>query len=83
MKKRILLVAGVVIALMAVTGCSKQKTCRCAIPGSVKVRVITIDKGECEQLLVYDYHTETDVNVTDTLYCTDYQFIIDSIYKDN
>lgn len=82
MKKCIIAIACALTVAALATGCSKQKTCRCAIPGKPIVRVVTIDKGECTQLLVYDYHTPTEANVTDTLYCMDYEFMIDSVYKD-
>lgn len=70
------------LALLATVACSKQKTCRCAVPGTSKVRVIKIEKGECEQLHVLQYHTELDSLKVDSLLCTDYEFDIDSIYND-
>lgn len=81
MKNKLLLLG---IALLAVTavGCSKQKTCRCAVPGTSKVRIFKIEKGECEQLHVLQYHTELDSLKVDSLLCTDYEFAIDSIYNE-
>jgi len=72
-----------VVALLALTatGCSKQKTCRCAVRGTSTVMIINIDKGECSQITQYRYHTPLNVQVTDTLVCTDYEFSIDTIYN--
>lgn len=70
------------MCLMGMSSCSKQKTCRCAVTGTTKVRIIQIDKGECSQLSHYDYQTPMYVAVTDSLLCTDYEFLIDSIYED-
>ena len=77
-KKAIICLAA--LALLA-TGCSKQKTCRCSVIGKSTVRIITIEKGECNQLHTYNYHTELDTLVVDSLLCMDYEFEIDSIYN--
>lgn len=67
--------------LLLVSACSKEKTCRCAVLGSSKVRVIKIEKGNCEDIKVFKYHTELDSLKVDSLLCTDYQFAIDSVYN--
>lgn len=77
-KKAIICLAA--LALLA-TGCSKQKTCRCSVIGKSTVRIITIEKGECNQLHTYNYHTMLDTLVVDSLLCMDYEFEIDSIYN--
>ncbi|MBR2959914.1 MAG: hypothetical protein IKC19_09865 [Bacteroidales bacterium] len=82
MKRKILTMAGVALLLAVTAGCGKQKTCRCAVMGTSTVRIVEIDKGECNQLNVYTYHTPLDVTMTDSLLCTDYEFMIDSIYND-
>ena len=78
-KKAILCLAA--LALLAV-GCSKQKTCRCSVIGSSVVRIINIDRGECNQLLTYNYHTMLDSAMVDSLVCTDYEFDIDTLFND-
>lgn len=77
-KKAILCMAA--LALLA-AGCTKQKTCRCSVIGKSVVRIITIEKGECDQLHTYNYHTMLDTLVVDSLLCMDYEFEIDSIYN--
>lgn len=72
--------------VMALAGCSKQKTCRCSVRGNdatrnSDVRIVKIEKGECDQLHMVNFHTSLDTLKADTLYCTDYEFAIDSIYK--
>ena len=81
------LILGLMVAALAAAGCSsKEKTCRCSVRGNdatrnSDVRIIKIEKGECDQLHVLNFHTSLDTLKTDTLYCTDYEFGIDSIYK--
>ena len=74
------IVAAAVVLLVAVVGCSKQKTCRCSVMGTERVRIIKIDNGECTQLHVFQGHDEVDSVWVDSLLCTDYEFRIDSIY---
>ena len=69
-------------ALLSVAGCSKAKTCRCAVIGTSKVRIIKIESGNCEDIHIYRYHTLLDSLKIDSLVCTDYEFAIDSIYND-
>lgn len=45
---------------------------------SEKVRIITIDGGNCEDIQLLSYHTPLDVLVVDSLLCTDHEFNIDS-----
>ena len=79
---------GVMVMALAAAGCtSKEKTCRCSVRGDVAtrnadVRIIKIDKGECEQLHILNFHTSLDSLMTDTLYCTDYEFAIDSMFAE-
>ena len=80
MKKKVLFCLAALALLAA--GCSKQKTCRCAVIGTPTVRVIKIDRGECDQLHVFQHHNTLDTLIVDSLVCTDYEFFIDSIYND-
>ncbi|MBQ9417751.1 MAG: hypothetical protein IJU19_04140 [Bacteroidales bacterium] len=70
------------VLLLTAVGCSKQKDCRCAVKGSSVVRIIKIEKGECEQITTYSYHDNLDSLSVDTLYCTGHEFAIDSIFND-
>lgn len=79
--KKTLLLPLCALALLA-TGCSKQKTCRCAVIGSSVVRIIKIDHGECEQLHTFNHHNSLDTLVVDSLLCTDFEFDIDTIYAE-
>lgn len=80
MKRKILFVAIAAFAMLTVA-CSKEKTCRCAVLHSSKVRVIKIDAGNCEDLRTYSYHDALDQLVVDSLLCTDYEFDADSVYN--
>ena len=81
MKKKIAIVAVAVLAL-SLAACNKQKTCRCSVMGTQNVRIIKIEKGECEQLKTFTYHNVMDSVHTDSLLCTDYEFLIDSIFEE-
>lgn len=87
MRKRITCLA-VVALLLTMAGCtSKEKTCRCSVKGSnitrnSDVRIIKIEKGECEQLHIVYFHTDLDSLKVDTLYCTDEEFNIDNTIEE-
>ena len=70
-----------VLGLLTAASCSKEKACRCAVLHSSQVRIIKIQKGNCEDIKLYRYHTPLDSLMTDSLICTDYEFRIDSIYN--
>lgn len=78
MKKKYLLFGLAGALAVGVTGCSKEKKCRCSVLHSEKVRIITIDGGNCEDIQLLSYHTPLDVLVVDSLLCTDHEFNIDS-----
>lgn len=80
--KRIAIILFAASLLLTAAGCSKEKTCRCAVRGTSKVRIIKIERGECSQLSHVYYHSELQVQLIDSLVCTDYEFLIDSIYND-
>ena len=81
MKHKILILAGAALLLAAAAGCSKQKTCRCSVKNTSRVRIVKIEKGECDQLHWFQGHDEVDSLWADSLLCTDYDFRIDSIYE--
>lgn len=81
-KSCVVLLATLTVALAA-TGCSKQKTCRCSVMGRMEVRIVKIDKGSCEAIKTYHYHDALDSLKMDSLLCTDYEFMIDSIYRES
>lgn len=81
MKRKLFFVAIAALGLLAVSSCSREKTCRCAVLHSSLVRIIKIDKGSCEDIKLFRYHTPLDSLMTDSLICTDYEFRIDSIYN--
>lgn len=83
--KRLALILGLV-AVVCLTGCRKEKVCRCAVTniddrgvnGQV-IRLITIDKGQCKDIrfVYYDRNgglIEKDRDITDSVLCTDYHF---------
>lgn len=82
MKQKIIALTAAAVLLATLSGCSKQKTCRCSVRGTSTVRIIKIDKGECTQLSHINYHSALDEQLTDSLICTDYEFLIDSIFND-
>ena len=81
MKRLAIILAGVAL-LFGTAGCSKEKTCRCSVRGTSTVRIIKIERGECSQLSHVYYHSPLQVQLIDSLVCTDYEFQIDSIYND-
>ncbi|MBP3763777.1 MAG: hypothetical protein J6I49_07875 [Bacteroidales bacterium] len=76
MKARTILTAAAAVLLLA-AGCAREKRCRCAVRDNSKVRVITIESGNCEDILDYRHHEALDSLKVDTLLCTDYEFDID------
>lgn len=80
MKRKVIVLATTALVLLA-TGCGKEKTCRCAVQGSSKVRIVKIDGGKCTDLNRYMYHNEHEQQQKDVLVCTDYEFAIDSIFN--
>lgn len=81
MKRKLFFVAIAVLGLLTVASCSKEKTCRCSVLHSSQVHIIKIQKGNCEEIKLFRYHTPLDSLMTDSLICTDYEFRIDSIYN--
>lgn len=76
MKKCAILLAAV--SLLAFSSCTKERNCRCAVihgQSLQTIRLITIDKGTCEDLrfVFYDHDILTP-DVTDSVLCTDYDF---------
>ena len=81
MKKKYLFLGLLVASTLFAWSCSKEKTCRCAVLHSYKVRVINIESGNCEDLKLFRYHTSLDSLKVDSLLCTDHEFAIDSVYN--
>lgn len=85
MKKKILIMGALALVLLA--GCSKQKTCRCAVrsvdSNPQKVRIFTVKHSvDCKDLRYVDFdQSEIETDWRDTLLCTDYEFDIDSIFS--
>lgn len=76
--KRKLLMVGMAVLVLGAVACSKEKKCRCSVLHSSKVRIITIDGGNCEDIKLFRYHTPLDSLKVDSLICTDHEFNIDS-----
>lgn len=63
------------VALMALTGCNKQKICRCAVLHSQTIRLVELDGGDCRDIrFVYYDEDELNPNMTDSVLCTDHEF---------
>ena len=80
MKKKYLFLAMWAVGTLLAWSCTKEKTCRCSVLHSSKVRIIKITGGNCEDIKLLRYHTDLGVLKVDSLLCTDYEFAIDSIY---
>ena len=82
--KKTIASAAVAILALGFAACTKQQTCRCTVLGTSNVRIIKIDKGECEQIRTFTYHTALDSTRVDSLLCTSYEFRIDdSLFNDD
>ncbi|MBP5536518.1 MAG: hypothetical protein J6X62_06985 [Bacteroidales bacterium] len=81
MKKFLLLIIAVVA--LCCTACHKDKQCRCAVKSGQDVRMITLKRGNCNDLYYVRYdRNETILDVWDTVFCTDFEFVGDSIFKE-
>ncbi|MCQ2297606.1 MAG: hypothetical protein MJZ51_03185 [Bacteroidales bacterium] len=86
MKRKIMIIGALVLVVLA-AGCSKKKSCRCAVRSSQadpqKVRIITVPNSfNCLNMNYVDYdQSEIQQDWRDTLLCTDYEFDIDSIFN--
>ncbi|MGX8713654.1 MAG: hypothetical protein ACSW8I_08260 [bacterium] len=79
--KKYLFIGAALLLVAGTVACSKDRTCRCSVLHSEKVRVIKISSGTCEDIRVFTYHNELDTLKVDSLLCTDYEFDIDAIYN--
>ncbi|MBO4586792.1 MAG: hypothetical protein J5677_03120 [Bacteroidales bacterium] len=77
MKKKYLFLGLAAVLALGAVSCNKEKTCRCSVLHSSKVRIIKIEGGNCEDLKLFKYHTMLDSLKVDSLLCTDYEFQID------
>ncbi|MBO7489678.1 MAG: hypothetical protein J6T88_05310 [Bacteroidales bacterium] len=78
--KKLLFFLGAIVVLLAVTSCTKERTCRCAVFGQQanpqKIRIIKIDKGSCEDVryVLFDQDPVLYPDITDSVLCTDFDF---------
>lgn len=72
--KKLTILGGALLLVLAMVSCNKERTCRCAVPGNNYERVIKIEGGTCEQLryVLYDEHRIIAADRTDSILCTDY-----------
>ncbi|MCQ2299560.1 MAG: hypothetical protein MJZ81_05495 [Bacteroidales bacterium] len=62
-------------AVLLLTSCRKETTCRCSVIGDNAIRTLVIDKGACRDIrFIYSDHDGIHTDITDSLICTDYQF---------
>ena len=71
MKKLVPISFAVLAFALLCTGCNKEKNCRCAVKGSQHVRVMTIERGSCEDLNYVEYQDPVHITSlnTDTILC--------------
>ncbi len=76
MKKRAVLLCGMLAVALLAASCGKEKTCRCTVLHEQSIRIIKIDKGDCEDLryVLYDRDPVLYPDITDSVLCTDYDF---------
>lgn len=78
--KKLLFSLAALVVLLAVSSCSKERTCRCAVFGPQanpqKIRIIKIDKGTCEDMryVLFDQDPVLYPDRTDSVLCTDFDF---------
>jgi len=74
--KKVALLVGAVAILAAFVSCSKDRTCRCSVLGDQSIRIIKIDKGECEDMrfVLYDQDPVLYPDIKDSVLCTDFDF---------
>jgi len=76
--KKFLILMGVSV-LMLCASCKKEKSCRCTVVGTQRVRIVNITSGTCSQIGHASYADDLDTIHTDYLLCTDYPFGADSL----
>ncbi len=81
MKKKYLLFGVLATGMLLAMSCGKEKSCRCSVLNSSRVRVVKIASGNCEDIKVFTYHDPIDSVKTDSLLCMDYEFEIDSLFE--
>lgn len=74
--KKVALICGALAMVLAMSSCSKERTCRCTVLHESTVRIIKIDKGTCEDLSTYLYDRDPVLypDILDSLLCTDFDF---------
>ncbi|MBR1644843.1 MAG: hypothetical protein IJ684_05705 [Bacteroidales bacterium] len=72
--KRTALLLGALCTLLIVS-CGKAKHCRCSVLGEQEVRVIDLEKGDCNDVrFVYYNQDALHMAQVDSVLCTDYDF---------
>ncbi len=78
MKKILFSLLCMALTALAMTGCSKQKMCRCAVLHSQNIRLVELDRGDCRDIrFVYYDEDKLTLNKTDSVLCTDHKFADD------
>lgn len=72
--KKLTIVGGFLLLVLATSSCSKERNCRCSVRGETYERTFTIDKGKCEDIrfVIYDLHPVISADQLDSVLCTDY-----------
>lgn len=76
MMKKVALLCGALMVVLALGSCKKERTCRCTVLGESTIRIIKINKGTCEDLSTYLYDRDPVLypDILDSLLCTDFDF---------
>lgn len=75
--KKIAVLLGI-MGMLCLTSC-KEKMCRCSVLGDQNIRIISIDRGSCEDIRFFYYDRDGGTieiyqDLTDSVLCTDYLF---------
>lgn len=81
MKKKLVLMA--VVGLLTICSCSKEKSCRCSVRHSQKVRIVNVKSWQnCADIRYLEYNvSQAEIGVVDSLLCIDFVFDADSVFN--